>query len=70
MTIDVHSRGAAAGFHGLLTAVGSEGVGPRCGSVGISRRFGSGVLEAHQDTYTEVLTDHFVRHLEALRDGM
>jgi hypothetical protein len=28
------------------------------------------VVEAHRDTYTEVLADHFVRHLEALRAGM
>lgn len=29
-----------------------------------------GVLEAHPDTYTEVLADHFSRHLEALAAGM
>jgi hypothetical protein len=29
-----------------------------------------GVLEQHVDTYTEVLADHFARHLEALRAGM
>jgi hypothetical protein len=29
-----------------------------------------GVLEAHPETYTEVLADHFSRHLEALRKGM
>jgi hypothetical protein len=28
------------------------------------------VLESHPDTYTEVLTDHFSRHLEALRAGL
>jgi hypothetical protein len=28
------------------------------------------VLETHQDTYTEVLADHFSRHLDALRAGM
>ncbi|MEM7478718.1 MAG: tagaturonate epimerase family protein [Planctomycetota bacterium] len=28
------------------------------------------VLEAHPDTYTEVLADHFSRHLDALRSGM
>ena len=28
------------------------------------------VLEQHTDTYTEVLADHFSRHLEALRAGM
>jgi hypothetical protein len=27
-------------------------------------------LERHQGTYTEVLADHFRRHLEALREGM
>jgi hypothetical protein len=29
-----------------------------------------GVLETHQGTYTEVLADHFSRHLEALQAGM
>ncbi|MEO0445080.1 MAG: tagaturonate epimerase family protein [Verrucomicrobiota bacterium] len=33
---------------------------------GVVRR----VLEAHPATYREVLQDHFVRHLEALREGM
>ena len=28
------------------------------------------ILETHTDTYTEVLRDHFVRHLEALKSGM
>ena len=28
------------------------------------------VLEAHPDTYCEVLADHFSRHLEALKSGM
>lgn len=28
------------------------------------------VLEENQDTYTEVLADHFSRHLEALREGL
>jgi len=28
------------------------------------------VLEAHPDTYTEVLADHFSRHLEALKQGL
>ena len=28
------------------------------------------LLEAHQDTYTEVLADHFERHLSALQAGM
>lgn len=28
------------------------------------------VLESHPDTYTEVLADHFSRHLDALRAGM
>ena len=27
------------------------------------------VLEAHPDTYTEVLADHFSRHLQALAEG-
>jgi hypothetical protein len=29
-----------------------------------------GMLEAHPDTYTEVLADHFSRHLRALQSGM
>lgn len=29
-----------------------------------------GVLEAHPETYSEVLADHFGRHLDALRAGM
>jgi hypothetical protein len=29
-----------------------------------------GVLEAHPDTYAEILADHFSRHLRALRAGM
>ncbi len=29
-----------------------------------------GVLERHVDTYTEVLADHFARHLKALRAGL
>ena len=29
-----------------------------------------GMLQDHMDTYTEVLEDHFRRHLEALRAGM
>jgi hypothetical protein len=28
------------------------------------------VLEAHNDTFTEVLTEHFAKHLEALNAGM
>lgn len=28
------------------------------------------VLEAHNDTFTEVLTEHFAKHLEALNKGM
>ncbi|MDP6117840.1 MAG: tagaturonate epimerase family protein [Planctomycetota bacterium] len=28
------------------------------------------VLESHPDTYTEVLADHFIRHLKALASGM
>jgi hypothetical protein len=28
------------------------------------------VLEGHTGTYTEVLADHFSRHLEALKEGM
>jgi hypothetical protein len=27
-------------------------------------------LKTHPDTYTEVLDDHFGRHLEALQSGM
>ncbi len=43
------------------------------GSVLTDLEFGPAVrhvLETHQDTYTEVLADHFSRHLEALRAGM
>ena len=43
------------------------------GSVLTHEEFGPavrGVLESHPDTYTEVLADHFSRHLEALREGM
>ena len=43
------------------------------GSVLTSPEFGPavrGVLEAFPGTYAEVLTDHFARHLEALREGM
>jgi len=29
-----------------------------------------GVLDSHTDTYTEVLADHFARHLEALNSGL
>ncbi len=42
------------------------------GSVLNHEEFGSavrGVLESHLDTYTEVLADHFSRHLEALAAG-
>jgi hypothetical protein len=28
------------------------------------------VLDEHPETYTEVLADHFARHLEALRAGL
>lgn len=28
------------------------------------------MLKTHQDTYTEVLAEHFARHLQALQDGM
>jgi hypothetical protein len=43
------------------------------GSVLTHEEFGpavQAVLEAHPDTYKEVLADHFSRHLEALREGM
>ena len=43
------------------------------GSVLTDPSFGpavKGVLEANVDTYTEVLSDHFGRHLEALRSGL
>lgn len=42
------------------------------GSVLTHEEFGPavrGVLESHTDTYTEVLTEHFARHLEALNSG-
>ena len=43
------------------------------GSVLTHEEFGPavrGVLEAHPETYTEVLADHFSRHLQALAAGM
>jgi tagaturonate epimerase len=43
------------------------------GSVLTHERFGKMVkqcLADHQDTYTEVLSEHFARHLDALRAGM
>jgi len=43
------------------------------GSTLTNPRFGPAirhVLEAHGETFTEVLTDHFVKHLEALNQGM
>jgi hypothetical protein len=43
------------------------------GSVLTHEKFGPAVravLEAHPDTYTEVLADHFARHLESLASGM
>ena len=43
------------------------------GSVLTDRALGTAirqVLESHQETYTEVLRDHFCRHLEALREGI
>ena len=43
------------------------------GSVLTHAEFGPavrGVLEAHPDTYKQVLVTHFVKHLEALRKGM
>ncbi|MEM7011796.1 MAG: tagaturonate epimerase family protein [Verrucomicrobiota bacterium] len=43
------------------------------GSVLTDEKFGPlvrGVLEAHPDTYCEVLDDHFTRHLEPLQSGV
>lgn len=43
------------------------------GSVLTDAEFGplvKGVLDAHPDTYTQVLADHFGRHLKALQAGM
>lgn len=43
------------------------------GSVLKSPEFGAtirSILESHQDTYTEMLSDHFVHHLDALREGL
>ncbi len=43
------------------------------GSVLTDRALGTAirqVLESHQDTYTEVLLDHFSRHLDALHEGI
>lgn len=56
-----------------FTAPGRQILHCTFGSVLTHPEFGPavrGVLERHPDTYAEVLADHFVRHLEALRAGM
>jgi hypothetical protein len=56
-----------------FTAPGRQILHCTFGSVLTHPEFGRavrGVLESHPETYTEVLADHFARHLEALRAGM
>ena len=56
-----------------FTAPGRQILHCTFGSVLTHSEFGPavrGVLESHLDTYTEVLDEHFARHLEALKAGM
>jgi hypothetical protein len=56
-----------------FTAPGRQILHCTFGSVLTDGELGSGVrqvLDAHPDTYVEVLADHFVRHLKALQAGM
>ncbi len=56
-----------------FTAPGRQVLHCTFGSVLTSHEFGPavrGVLEAHPDTYQEVLADHFGRHLDALQAGI
>ena len=56
-----------------FTAPGRQILHCTFGSVLTHPEFGPavrGVLESHLDTYTEVLAEHFARHLEALKAGM
>jgi hypothetical protein len=56
-----------------FTAPGRQILHCTFGSVLTHPEFGPavrGVLEAHPESYTDVLADHFARHLEALRAGM
>ena len=56
-----------------FTAPGRQILHCTFGSVLTHPEFGSavrGVLESHLNTYTEVLAEHFARHLEALKAGM
>ncbi len=56
-----------------FTAPGRQILHCTFGSVLTNAEFGPavrGVLEAHPDTYAEVLADHFSRHLVALKSGM
>ena len=56
-----------------FTAPGRQILHCTFGSVLTDRELGPavrGVLDAHPDTYAEVLADHFARHLEALGTGM
>jgi hypothetical protein len=56
-----------------FTAPGRQVLHCTFGSVLTHPEFGPAVrrvLEAHPETYAEVLADHFARHLEALRAGM
>jgi hypothetical protein len=56
-----------------FTAPGRQILHCTFGSVLTDEKLGAevrGVLEAHPDTYTEVLREHFARHLDALVAGM
>lgn len=56
-----------------FTAPGRQILHCTFGSVLTHAEFGPAVrsvLESHLDTYTEVLAEHFARHLEALKAGM
>jgi tagaturonate epimerase len=56
-----------------FTAPGRQILHCTFGSVLTSDQFGPllhDLLRVHQATYTEVLADHFSRHLDALRSGM
>ena len=56
-----------------FTAPGRQILHCTFGSVLTHPEFGRavrGVLESHLETYTEVLDEHFTRHLEALRAGL
>jgi hypothetical protein len=56
-----------------FTALGRQILHCTFGSILTDEKFGPilrDLLTAHQATYTQVLADHFSRHLEALHAGM